>query len=65
MLRDEVERRLKRVNALKATRDRSTDDARDYVEAMLDFEVYSDHAFRSLSGAGHSHRKNTEPDHDG
>jgi hypothetical protein len=64
VLRDEVERRLKRVHALRATKDRSTDDAREYVEAMLDFEVYSDHAFRSLSGAGHSHRKNTEPDHD-
>jgi hypothetical protein len=65
VLRGEVQRRLQLVTALKADRDRSTGDARKYVEAMLDFEVYSHHAFRSMSDAGHSHRKNTEPDHDG
>jgi hypothetical protein len=65
VLRDEVERRLDRVSALKATRDRSTDDAREYVEAMLDFEVYTHHAFRSLTDAGHGHGKHTGPGHDG
>jgi hypothetical protein len=38
-LRDELERRLAPVDALKATEDRSTGDAREYVEAVRDFEV--------------------------
>lgn len=54
MLRDELTRRLELVYTLKATKDRSTDDARQYVEAMLGFEVYSDHVFRSLDAAGHN-----------
>lgn len=53
VLRDELRRRLELVNTLKSTRDRSTDDARQYIEAMLGFEVYSDHVFRSLGAAGH------------
>jgi hypothetical protein len=39
VLRDELERRLAPVDALKATEDRSTGDAREYVEAVRDFEV--------------------------
>jgi hypothetical protein len=64
VVRDEVERRLELVNALKATRSRSTDAAREYVEAMLDFEAYSDHAFRSLSSGAHSHRRRSQLDED-
>ena len=56
-LRNELERRLGLVNTLKATKDRSVGDARQYVEAMLGFEVYSDHVFRSLGAAGHSDLK--------
>lgn len=51
-LRNELKRRLELVNTLKATKDRSTDHARQYVEAMLDFEVYSDQVFRSIVVAG-------------
>lgn len=63
VLRDEVERRLESVNALKAAKDRSTGDARNFVEAMLDFEVYSNHVFRAMSGAGHSHREDSGVEH--
>ncbi|WP_427174746.1 DUF6448 family protein [Arthrobacter sp. 92] len=64
-LRDELRRRLELVNTLKAARDRSTDDARQYIEAMLDFEVYSDHVFRSLGTAGHNDLKQSEFGHHG
>lgn len=62
-LRDALEKRLKLVNSLKASKDRSIDDARKYVEAMLDFEVYSHHLFRSIDSPDHSHRSETESDH--
>lgn len=65
VLRDELRRRLEVVNTLKATRDRSTDDARQYVEAMLGFEVYSDHVFRSLGAAGRDDLKQSEVGHHG
>lgn len=57
VLRSELRQRLELVNTLKATRNRSIDDARRYVEAMLGFEVYSDHVFRSLGAAVHGDRK--------
>lgn len=61
VLRNELRRRLELVNTLKATKDRSTEDARQYIEAMLGFEVYSDHVFRSLgAAAGHSDVKQSE-----
>lgn len=65
VLRDELSRRLELVNTLKASKDHSTDDARQYVEAMLGFEVYSDHVFRSLSAAGHADSRQSEFGHHG
>ena len=41
VLQDELSKRLSRVSALAANKDRSVSDARRYVEAMLGFEVYS------------------------
>lgn len=64
-LREELGRRLGLVHSLRATTDRSTDDARRYVEAMLDFEVYSDHVFRAIGGAGHSHTNAAPVGHHG
>jgi hypothetical protein len=55
-LHSELKRRLELVKTLKAFRDRSTSDARDYVEAMLDFEVYSHGVFEFMSGREHHHR---------
>ena len=56
-LRNAIEGRLELVNTLKTTQDRSTEDARQYVEAMLDFEVYCHRIFRSIDSAEHSHRE--------
>ena len=63
MLRSELQQRLDLVDTLKATKDRSTEDARQYVEAMLGFEVYSDHVFRALAAVVHS--KPPELEHHG
>lgn len=65
VLHDELWRRLELVNTLKTSKDRSTDDARQYVEAMLGFEVYSDHVFRSLRASGHGDPKQSEFEHQG
>lgn len=51
VLHDELRRRLEKVTALAATRDRSVQDGRRYVEAMLGFEVYSHHLFQALRAA--------------
>lgn len=63
VLGSELERRLELVNTLKAGKARSTDDARQYVEAMLGFEVYSDRVFRSLGAAVHGGPKPSEFGH--
>ena len=65
VLRSELERRLELVNTLKATRDRSVGDARQYVEAMLGFEVYTDHVFRCLGAAVHGDGKESGHGHHG
>ena len=49
VLQDELNRRLSRVSALAANKDRSVADARRYVEAMLGFEVYSHSLLKALS----------------
>jgi hypothetical protein len=54
VLHDELRRRLERVNTLTATKDRSVQDARRYVEAMLGFVVYSHHLLRALQASAHS-----------
>ena len=61
VLREELERRLRAVQDLAARREDSVEDAREYVEAMLGFEVYSHHLYESMrvtehhEGAQHSH----------
>src|SRR5512139_1297088 len=42
-LREELERRLLVVGELAGRRDRSLEDAREYVEGMLGYEVFSHH----------------------
>ncbi|HEX7189860.1 MAG TPA: DUF6448 family protein [Actinomycetes bacterium] len=59
----ELKQRLERVSALAATRDRSTDDARRHVEAMLGFEVYSHHVLQALRSSAHRDRKEPELEH--
>jgi cation diffusion facilitator family transporter len=48
-LRQQLERRLRRVRELAAARERSVADARAWVEAMLGFEVYAHHTYQALS----------------
>jgi hypothetical protein len=48
VLQDELSKRLGRISALAANKDRSVADARRYVEAMLGFEVYSHSLLRAL-----------------
>lgn len=53
VLHEELTRRLEKVNALSASKDRSVSDGRAYVEAMLGFEVYSHHLLQALRAAAH------------
>ncbi len=60
VLRDQLKQRLDEVNRLAATRAESVAHARDWVEAVLGFEVYSHHLLDALNApthgtAGHSH----------
>lgn len=59
VLREELTTRLDQVTALNANKDRSTEDARRHVEAMLGFEVYSHHVLAALRAEAHEH------EHDG
>lgn len=53
VLSEELKCRLEKVNALSAAKDRSLSDARDYVEAMLGFEVYCHHVLQALHAPAH------------
>ncbi|QNN54921.1 hypothetical protein H9L09_08380 [Nocardioides mesophilus] len=53
LLQDELEQRLEKVNALAALKDQSVSEAREYVEAMLGFELYSHHLLEALQAAAH------------
>lgn len=53
MLHDELKRRLELVSTLAASKDRSIQDARRYVEAMLGFVVYNHHLLRALQAPAH------------
>lgn len=54
LVRDEIDKKLVKVEELSATRNRSVSDAREYVEAMLDFEVFSHHLYLALTqSSGH------------
>jgi hypothetical protein len=60
-LREELKHRLHHVHDLAHDRERSLEDAREYVEAMLGFEVYSHHLYEAIrstdhhESAGHAH----------
>lgn len=53
VLRDELKHRLEHVSSLAITKERSVEDARRYVEAMLGFEVYSHHVFQAMRATAH------------
>jgi hypothetical protein len=52
-LRAELARRMNVISDLAEQRERSVDDARHYVEAALDFEVYSHHLYQAMHSAHH------------
>lgn len=53
VLTGELTRRLGRVQALGETRERSVEAAREYVEAMLGFEVYAHHLYEAMQAGAH------------
>jgi hypothetical protein len=53
-LRDQLLRRLERVRQLAESKDASVDAGREYVQAMLGFEVYSHHVYQAMHGE-HQH----------
>lgn len=52
-LREELEHRLDLVHDLARRRGRSLEDGREYVEAMLGFEVYSHHLYEVIRSPVH------------
>jgi hypothetical protein len=55
VLQDELNKRLEKVAALAADKDKSVNDARRYVEAMLGFEVYSHSLLKALQAPDGHH----------
>ncbi len=53
VLRDELDGRMRRIREFAHERERSVEDARRYVEAMLDFEVYSHHLHQAMRAGLH------------
>lgn len=53
VLRDELRHRLDTVQELDAQRQRSLADERRYVEAMLDFQVYSHRRYEAMRATDH------------
>jgi hypothetical protein len=53
VLRDELRQRLRTVQELTRERDHSVSDSRRYVEAMLGFEVYSQHLYEAMLARHH------------
>ena len=60
-LREELKHRLHHVHDLARHQERSLEDAREYVEAMLGFEVYSHHLYEAMRSTGH--HEAAEPAH--
>ena len=60
-VRDALEHRLAAVRDLSTARQRSVQDARRYVEAMLEFEVYSHHLYEAIRST--SHHESAAPAH--
>lgn len=63
VLQDELKHRLEQVNTLTATKDRSVQDGRRYVEAMLGFEVYSHHLLQALQAPAHGEHRDADHEH--
>ena len=63
VLHDELKHRLERVSTLAAAKDRSVQDARRYVEAMLGFVVYSHHLLQALQAPAHGQHGNAVSQH--
>ena len=53
VMHDELKHRLEIVNSLAAIKDESMSSARDYVEAVLGFQVYSHHLLQALHAPAH------------
>ena len=56
VLNTQLEHRLAEVSRLAAVKDRSTADARAYVEAALGFQVYGHHLLKAMEAAAHGER---------
>ncbi len=63
VLQDELQQRLDQVTTLAAAKNRSVADAREYVEAMLGFEVYSHHLLDALRAPAHGAHGDAGPAH--
>jgi Family of unknown function (DUF6448) len=53
VLREQLDQRLAAVRELQVNRERSVEDARRYVEAMLGYVVYSHHLYQALRAPTH------------
>lgn len=53
MIKQEVTHRLEHVMHLKQNKDKSVEDAREYVEAMLGLQVWSHSVYEGIHGAAH------------
>lgn len=53
MVREEVTHRLEHVMHLKLDKEKSVEDAREYVEAMLGLQVWSHSIYERIRGAAH------------
>lgn len=53
VLREELEHRMDLIRKFAPDRERSVEEARRYVEAMLDFEVYSHHLHEAMRAGVH------------
>jgi hypothetical protein len=59
-LHTQLSRRLRKVSQLATGRERSVAANRDYVQAMLDFEVYSNHIYQAIHAGPHSGHEHAE-----
>jgi hypothetical protein len=62
-LRWELATRLETVRGLAARKERSVEDARSYVEAMLGYEVYSHHLYEAMRSTEHHEEAPTPAGH--
>ncbi|GHH77980.1 DUF6448 family protein [Promicromonospora soli] len=60
VLHDELTHRLHKVNTLSAAKGRSVADGREWVEAMLGFQVYSHHLLQAMHAPAHAEQDDGE-----